>query len=113
MNTFLRNLQFIFRPEFWNLAYEYCPVWDKTLNELLDNNRFEKIKCYSGYVDGVYALGDYHIWAENYPYAYARNCFIWKNDKRGVVEYRPSRLTMLRMRERVKKDLNRRLAFRP
>ena len=33
---FILNLQFIFKPRYWVMNYEYSPKWDKKLNKLLD-----------------------------------------------------------------------------
>ena len=113
MNLFCRNLQFIFRPSFWALRFKFCPEWDKELNELLDNNRFEHIPWDYTPVTGVYKIGDCHIWVESYPYAFARKTnFFKKGIKRTYIgAHRPSRLTMLRVKKRIDSDLQNLFAY--
>jgi hypothetical protein len=115
MSLFWKNLQFIFRPTFWDLRHPFCPKWDKELNELMDTNRFEIIKFNGSSITGVYKLGEYHIWAECYPYAYARRTNFFKNHNsyNFTEEHSPSRLTILRVRKRIEQDLKKRLVFRP
>ena len=87
----------------------YCPKWDKTINELLDNNQFTFItwkSIPSVQVRGIYKLGDYHIWCCNYPYAFGSNTDIFLHNRFGVKNHRPSRLTILRIKERLLEDLD-------
>jgi len=100
----LRNLQFIFKPQYWLMNYPYNVEVDKIVNELLDNHeltnwhpemdakefilllsipRFSQ-KCTA-------KLGKVTIWVENRPYASAR---LYGTQ---LENYRPSRLTIKRL----------------
>lgn len=91
MKKFIKNLQFIFRPSFWLMNEQFCPIHDRKLNHLMDNHKFDKYYAFTAY------LGDTEIWITNYPYAV------------GIRDYkqasRPSRLTILKMRKKLIKDL--------
>lgn len=99
MIKFLKNLQFIFRPDFWTMIAPYNKQWDKDLNYLIDNCMCE--------LDQPNSLnGDYYIlkfkpstditigvWVKNYPYSYGKP---HTPHERG---YRPSKLTILKLRK--------------
>lgn len=118
---FLSLIEIIWNPGFWSLNYPYCPKWDGLLNNLMDNHRFEKIPSHPWMpISGVYALGDYHIWAECYPCGYGRNCHIFKKtdqkyvtDTNNVEMHAPSRKTMIRMKKKLERDLINPFAISP
>tara|TARA_R110002020_G_scaffold113236_2_gene260262 strand:- start:7496 stop:7933 length:438 start_codon:yes stop_codon:yes gene_type:complete len=89
MKDFFRNLQFIFKPNFWFMNDPYDKDWDDEFNVLLDEHTFSNIDEYTA------KLGDTKIWISNYPFA----CF-----KKGFVNKRPSRLTILRAKKLLDRD---------
>jgi len=93
MKTFLKNLQFIFRPKFWSSAWPYDKDWDDELNILLDEHRFTYINDYTA------KLGGTEIWVANYPYA-----SFWKRTNESNYKL-PSKLTILRVKEQLERDL--------
>ena len=84
MKDFFRNLQFIFRPNFWLMNDPYDKDWDNEFNMLLDEHTFSNIGEYTA------KLGDTKIWISNYPF----DCF-----RKRYVNKRPSRLTILRAKK--------------
>jgi hypothetical protein len=93
MEEFIKNLQFIFRPNFWVMNYEFSKEWDDKLNELLDKYQFTNIDLCTA------SLGNANIWIANYPYG----CFGLQHmlSKRPS---RPSRLTILRAEKILKQS---------
>ena len=95
---FILNLQFIFKPHYWIMTQPYSRKWDYIFNSMLDEYKFETSR------DGGYTakLGDKLIWVSNYPY----DTFTPYN--RGIngekVEFRASRLTILKARKKYKKE---------
>jgi hypothetical protein len=83
----LRNLQFIFKPQYWLMNYPYNVEVDKIVNELLDNHELTDLSS----SQCTAKLGKATIWVENRPYASARLCGTQLED------YRPSRLTVKRL----------------
>jgi hypothetical protein len=69
----------------------YNEIWDRELNNLLDNYKLKDIDNYTATLNGV------EIWIGNYPYAYGT---VHTNGHYG----RPSRSTIYRLRQRVKVD---------
>lgn len=90
MKDFFRNLQFIFRPNFWLMNDPYDKDWDNEFNMLLDEHTFSNIGEHTA------KLGDTTIWISNYPFA----CFRKRN-----INKRPSRLTILRAKKQLKLDI--------
>lgn len=90
MKNFIKSLQFIFRPSFWLMNHSYCPVHDTILNKLMDKHDFTDIGAFTAY------LGSVEIWIANYPYSV------------GIREVscssRPSRLTIVRMKKKLRCD---------
>lgn len=60
----LKNIKFLFMPDFWIMNKEYSKEWDKYLNELIDTGVFERISEYRHLIGGV------DVWTSNYPYAF-------------------------------------------
>ena len=87
MISFIKSLQFIYKPRYWVMNHPYCPILDKKINVLLDQGvKFTNITGYAA------DLGDLkEIWLWGYPYAFGK---IWNK-----YHYRPSRLTIKRMRQ--------------
>jgi len=86
---FIKSLQFIFKPSYWSMNYDYSSVWDYTLNQLLDKHTFTKTKIFT------VTLGDFEIWIGNHPYASMRP--VGSN-------FRASRLTIQRAGNRFRVD---------
>ena len=86
---FILNLQFIFKPRYWVMNYEYSPKWDKELNKLLNEHTFDesKDKGYTAFLGGMY------IWIANHPYA---SFMPYDTKFKGKARFRPSRLTIQR-----------------
>jgi hypothetical protein len=88
----LRNLQFLFKPQYWLMNYEYNKEVDKIINDLLD--KYELTGPYkNGY---ICMLGNAEIWVSNIPYAFGR---LYSTE---LGNYRPSRLTIQRLLKRYK-----------
>lgn len=85
MIEFIKNLQFIFMPEYWDMNYEYDKDIDELFKELLDKFEFERINQYRC------KLGPVMVWVGNAPYA----CMIIQ-DYASLERLRPSRLTIKR-----------------
>ncbi len=92
MNKFLLTIYFVVNPRWWVMNDYYNEIWDRELNNLLDNYKLKDIDKYTATLNGV------EIWIGNYPYAYAS---VYTN---GHVYGRPSRWTIYRLRQRVKVD---------
>ena len=90
MKEFILNLQFIFRPNFWFMNNEYNKVLDELFNVLLDKYDFKDVNYHTA------RLGEYTIWIANYPYG---SMVI---DDILLYRYRPSRLTILRAKNKLK-----------
>lgn len=100
MKKFLLTINFIVNPNWWVMNNSYNETWDKKLNHLLDNHKLEIDNYHTAELDGI------TIWIANYPYAYG---VIWgnpfsKNINTLSLQGRPSRLTIYRLRQRVKID---------
>lgn len=63
IKNFILNLQFIFRPSYWEMLRKYCLIHDTILNKLIKDHRFTNYNRYRVY------LGEYPIWIANHPYA--------------------------------------------
>jgi len=89
----LRNLQFLFKPEYWIMNYRYNKDFDELINRLLDT--YELIETHRfGY---TCKLGDTEIWIGNIPYAFVT---LYNTE---LPNYRPSRLTIQRLLKRYEK----------
>lgn len=84
MINFIKSLQFIFKPSYWVMNYNYNKCVDVMVNDLLDRYEFE----YDG--EHVAKLGNAKIWISNVPYAAIR---LYNTELEG---FRPSRLTIQR-----------------
>jgi hypothetical protein len=89
----LRNLQFLFKPQYWLMNYEYNKEVDKIINDLLDRHELKfKQVLYAPYTsDFICMLGDAEIWVGNIPYAFGTL------HETELCNYRPSRLTIQRL----------------
>ena len=83
----LRNLQFIFKPQYWLMNFPYNVEVEKIVNELLDNYELTDLS----HNQCTAKLGKATIWVENRPYASAR---LYGTQ---LENYRPSRLTIKRL----------------
>lgn len=82
----------ILRPSYWLMNHPYNGDWDKKLNYLLDNCTFTDTDRYTAKLSGV------EIWIENHPYASFREYLCL------VKQVRPSRLTIHKAWEKLKKE---------
>ena len=85
-------LHITFNPTFWLMNYKYDEEWDMELVRLMNQYRAVDESLY------IHKLGDKRIWTTNYPYAYASPF----EDKKEDI--RPSRLTILRLRRKIRHD---------
>ena len=85
-----KNLQFLFKPSYWNMNYPYNQQIDIFINYLLDNYEIESVDV------GEYTvqIGGFTIWIANIPYA---SCRLRDHE---LSNYRPSRLTIKRFVDR-------------
>lgn len=86
---FVKNLQFLFRPNYWIMNYSYDETWDTVLNHLLDSHDFV-IQDDDKYVATLNGL---EIWVTNHPYG---SFTPWDRRLSQTVRVRPSRLTLVR-----------------
>lgn len=94
----IKNLQFLFRPNFWLMNEPFSKEWDDKLNQLMD--KFEPVLGRPSSLDGVIhtvEFGGHCVWISNYPYAYGKP-YSTSMIFNGV---RPSRLTILRLHKMV------------
>ena len=82
----LKNLQFLFKPNYWSMNYCYNKEVDLIINELLDKYDFSDLDD----LEFTCKLGKATIWVGNIPYASFR-LYGTKLER-----YRPSRLTILK-----------------
>ena len=90
MIDFFKNLQFIFRPDYWVMTESFNREWDEKLNLLMDKFPpvFGPINDLNGKIHTV-SFGGVEVWVENYPYGYGT-----PHSLKGM---RPSRVTILRL----------------
>lgn len=100
MRDFLR---YLFKPSFWTMLYGYNKIWDKDVNQLIDENKDVVVyynlltdSCTHCEIDGTY------IWIENYPYGYGTGRF----ESWG----RPSRRTIERLHKYLKPHIEKKLS---
>lgn len=89
----LRNLQFLFKPQYWLMNYEYNKEVDKIINDLIDRHEltFKQVP-YAPYTsDFICMLGNAEIWVGNIPYGFGT---LYGTE---LCNYRPSRLTIQRL----------------
>jgi hypothetical protein len=89
----LKNLQFLFKPEYWIMNYRYNKDFDELINRLLDTYELTETHRF-GY---TCKLGDTEIWIGNMPYAFVT---LYNTE---LPNYRPSRLTIQRLLKRYEK----------
>ena len=100
MKNFFKNLQFIFRPEFWKMIIPYDKQWDEDLNYLIDNCpcKLDDVNVISGEHYTIIFMPDnvnrIEVWIKNYPYSYGRPFIAMR-----IRNYRPSKLTILKLRK--------------
>lgn len=89
------NLQFLFRPKWWDMNGKFDKELDDFMNELMDNHKFKESPW-----PEVALLGGVNIWIANHPYnSFMPEHLIW--DK-----VRPSRLTILRGYNKLKSEVD-------
>jgi hypothetical protein len=92
----LRNLQFLFKPDYWFMNKKYNEEVDKIINDLLD--KYELTISTKSYENSyVCMLGNAKIWVGNIPYAFGT---LYNTE---LDDYRPSRLTIQRLLKRYNK----------
>lgn len=91
MKHIIEFFKYLFRPSFWLQNTETDLVWDKKLNELLDNEKIQDISY------ATVTIGKLEVWIGNYPYAYGS--LYNRNDLTGL----PKRSTRERLRQEVLK----------
>lgn len=104
MGKILKNIKFIFMPNYWLMNNPYSKPWDIELNYLMEKYDPEILgydglpvgKTKAAISDCEIKLGQYHIWIANYPYAYA-------TIKYNVIDVRPSRQTIWKLRRFLKR----------
>ena len=133
IKNFFAHLQFIFKPRFWFMLGKYDKSWDKTRLQLAQEHDFVPVNVLQLAQEHDFvpvnvnfknkcawvSLGDAHMWVGNYPY----NFFILE-EIREIVEHvgydntyyyhprnydtqsRPSRLTIMRVHDKVVADLS-------
>jgi hypothetical protein len=89
----LRNLQFLFKPQYWLMNHEYNKEVDKIINDLIDRHelKFKQIPYIPYTSELVCMLGDAEIWVGNIPYGFGT---LYGTE---LCNYRPSRLTIQRL----------------
>jgi hypothetical protein len=94
----LRNLQFLFKPEYWLMNHEYNKEVDKIINDLLDKHEltFKTVPYVLYTTKLICMLGDAEIWVGNIPYGFGT---LYGTE---LENYRPSRLTIQRLLKRYK-----------
>lgn len=91
----------IFNPSYWIMNYQYSPEWDRKLNELMSKHCFIQDDPTNYYTNTK--IGDYNIWIYNYPYAAFRPES--STQDRFAFSSRPSRLTIIKAKRKLKFDL--------
>lgn len=86
-----KELQFLFMPHYWIMNNPYNKEVDKYFNELLDKYNFTDIDEYTA------TLGPAEVWLANHPY----NSMVIQSISSS---HRPSRLTIKRAYNKLKKD---------
>lgn len=86
-----KELQFLFMPHYWIMNNPYNKQVDEYLNELLDRYNFTNIDDYTA------NLGPAEIWITNHPYSSM-------TIREVSSSHRPSRLTIQRAYNKLKKD---------
>lgn len=91
--TWLKELFFIItHPKYWIMNYDYSPLWDEELDNLMETETFKLVsECRA-------TLGGFHIWIGNHPYA----SFTPLNAGPTV---RPSRITIHEAKKKLERDV--------
>jgi hypothetical protein len=94
----LRNLQFLFKPQYWLMNYAYNKEVDKIINDLLNKHEltFKQVPYVPYKSEYVCMLGNAEIWVGNIPYAFGTL------HETELCNYRPSRLTIQRLLKKYK-----------
>jgi hypothetical protein len=94
----LRNLQFLFKPNYWTMNHNFNKEVDKIINDLLDKYEltFKPIPYAPYKSENVCMLGNAEIWVGNIPYGFGT---LYDTE---LCNYRPSRLTIKRLLKRYK-----------
>jgi hypothetical protein len=119
IKNFFAHLQFIFKPRCWIMLGKYDKAWDKTLLQLAQEHDFVPVNVDFEKKCAWVSLGDAHMWVGNYPYS-----FFTLEEIREIVNHvgydntyyyhprnhdtqpRPSRLTIMRLHDKVVADLS-------
>lgn len=107
--TFIKSLQFIFKPKYWIMDNNYDASWDKKFCELAEAHDFmpEHINDPGEFGNKTYCalLGEYRVWVANYPYAFFSYCGKSNSSANLALGARPSRLTIDKYYKKLVKDL--------
>lgn len=87
----LKELQFLFKPKYWIMFYQYDKEIDKLINDLLDKYELTDIDS----VECTCKLGKAIVWIGNIPY-----CCGYLYETPVASKRRPSRLTIQRLAKR-------------
>lgn len=82
----------LMHPAFWVQTATYSEAWDKKLNYLIENHKFEYCN------EHIAIIGNVEVWINNYPYG----CM---NPYHQVMSARPSRHTIYKAYKKYIKDV--------
>jgi hypothetical protein len=118
IKNFFAHLQFIFKPRFWIMLGKYDKAWDKTLLQLAQEHDFVPVNVDSENKCAWVSLGDKHMWVGNYPFSFftqekihrveeyvGHNNIYFYHTRDHDTQSRPSRLTVMRLHDKVVADL--------
>jgi hypothetical protein len=103
----IKNLKFIFMPNYWIMDDYYSEQWDEKFQELAEKYDFvpdNEHECEFGSRTYTVFLGEYRVWVGNYPYAFFRYNGKTSEPSR-VYDMRPSRRTIAKYYKKLVKDL--------
>ena len=94
-------LMILLYPHCWIRTGRYVPMWDLTLNIMMDKGmKIEPIDQYT------VRMGNYEIWISNFPYSFAWNYKDSKGYFNPHYHMLPSRRTAFRFKEYLSKTSN-------
>jgi len=101
----IKSLKYLFKPDFWIMAFPYSEEWDYELTRAMGKYSFRLIYYPDGKTIDRYRaqIGPHIVWIENYPFAVFSPGKKNVEKKFGIV--RPSRLTIERAYKKLKKEL--------
>ena len=120
ITNFFKNLQFIFKHDYWVMLGKYDKEWENNLLELAEKHSFEPLNCH---LNDPYKktydvrLGNVYMWVGSYPYSFfakrrlkqtlkygdEKAHFFWWDDVR--TQSRPSRLVIKQLHKKLVEDL--------